>query len=238
MGNDTTKDEAKRKVIVNKPLNWSQIGLSEQAKSLRFPEDEEGNLWAQPVIVLDTNPIVAFGVATPEANQINPWAKIRPVNNQGNIAADVSSPSLPSSIYNGAMMTEAFQFVMNGTAMEPVRTPSVFKSALIAAAGSTAIWTAGVGKKWRLMGMQITLVNGTTAAAASLLKVLDVAADTGVGVQICGAAMGAVGTSSIIFNSSWGNGITAAATNTALNINLSSVLAVAGVFVQVWGTEE
>ena len=122
--------------------------------------------------------------------------------------------------------------------VEPKRTPSVWKSALISGAGSTAIWTSGVGAKWRLMGMQATLVNGTTAAAASLLKILDVAADTGIGVQICGAALGAVGTSSIIFNASWENGILAAATNTALNVNLSSALAVAGVFVQVWGTEE
>ena len=67
---------------------------------------------------------------------------------------------------------------------------------------------------------------------------LDVAADTGIGVQICGAAMGAVGTSSIIVNETYMNGYLMAATNTAININLSSVLAVAGVFVQVWGTEE
>lgn len=121
---------------------------------------------------------------------------------------------------------------------ETQRTPTLWKSALISANGSTAIWTSAAGKKARLMGIRATLVNGTTAAAACLLKVLDVAADTGIGVQICGAAMGAVGTSSIIVNENYGNGYLMAATNTAININLSSVLAVAGVFVQVWGTEE
>lgn len=121
---------------------------------------------------------------------------------------------------------------------ETVRTPTVWKSALIVNNGSTPIWTSGVGKKARLMGIRATLINGTTAAAACLLKVLDVAADTGIGVQICGAALGAVGTSSIIVNETYLNGYLMAATNTAININLSSALAVAGVFVQVWGTEE
>jgi hypothetical protein len=121
---------------------------------------------------------------------------------------------------------------------DAVRTPVVFKNALISANGSTVIWTAGVGKKWRLMGWRATMVSGTTAAGACLLKLLDVAADTGVGVQICGAALAAVPTSTIIANETYMNGFVAAATNTALNINLSSVLAVAGVHVQVWGTEE
>ena len=165
------------------------------------------------------------------------------------IIVDPTTPTMQAKV--SQQLADAFGFVNmlnvqavlqyynpSITSPEKVRTPTVWKSALISANGSTAIWTSAVGKKWRLMGMQITLVNGTTAAAASLLKMLDVAADTGIGVQICGAALGAVGTSSIIFNASWQNGVLAAATNTALNVNLSSVLAVAGVFVQVWGTEE
>ena len=121
---------------------------------------------------------------------------------------------------------------------EATRTPTIWKSGLFTAAGSTVIWAAVAGKKHRIMGWRVTLVNGTTAAAASLLTLLDAAAATGIGVQICGAAMGAVATSSIIVNESYMNGYLSAAVNTDWNINLSTALAVAGVFVQVWGTEE
>lgn len=121
---------------------------------------------------------------------------------------------------------------------EPARTPTIWKSALILNAGSTIIWAAVAGKKHRIMGWRATLVNGTTAAAASLMRLLDAAAATGIACQICGAAMAAVGTSSIIANESWQNGYLSAAVNTDWNIDLSTALAVAGVFVQIWGTEE
>ena len=121
---------------------------------------------------------------------------------------------------------------------ELTRTPTVFKNVQTAANGSTAIWTAGVGKKWRLMGCIITLGQATTAAAGVKVSLLDVAADTGIGVTVSTAALAAVPNTMIILSASFLNGILAAATNTALNVNLSSAMAVNGVSVQVWGTEE
>jgi len=121
---------------------------------------------------------------------------------------------------------------------ETVRTPTIWKSALVVNAGATIIWAAVANKKHRIMGLRITLVSGTTAAAASLLTLLDAAAATGIGLQVCGAALGAVVANVLLVNESYINGILSAAVNTDWNINLSTALAVAGVFVQVWGTEE
>jgi hypothetical protein len=190
-------------------------------------------LQAKAVVLIDPSTGKSYGAATPLRIIITD--AVSPLNN----AAEISYPRL-DGVSPYALNTINFQYLYNLTSAswDRARTPNVWKSALISANGSTAIWTSAVGKKWRLMGMMATLVNATTAAAASLLKMLDAAADTGIGVQICGAALGAVPTSTIIFNASWQNGYLAAATNTALNVNLSSVLAVAGVFVQVWGTEE
>jgi hypothetical protein len=125
------------------------------------------------------------------------------------------------------------------SAWEAKRTATVYKNITTLANGSTALWTAGVGKRWRILGCQITLMQGTTAAAACVVKLLDVAADTGIGVTLgVGALTAAPATIVVLDLKDMGNGITAAATNTALNVNLSSVLAVGGVTVEVWGVEE
>ena len=137
-----------------------------------------------------------------------------------------------------AVIAAQYYHNLSTNALERVRTPTIWKSALIVNAGATVIWAAVAGKKHRVMGWRVTLVNGTTAAAASLCTLLDAAAATGIGVQVCGAALGAVATSSMIANESWQNGYLSAAVNTDWNINLSTALAVAGIFVQVWGTEE
>lgn len=118
------------------------------------------------------------------------------------------------------------------------RTPTVYKNVQTAANGATAIWTAGVGKRWRLMGGVITLGQATTAAAGVKVSLYDVAADTGIGVTLSTAALAAVPNTMIVLQFDIKNGILAAATNTALNVFLSSAMAVNGVSVQVWGTEE
>jgi len=119
-----------------------------------------------------------------------------------------------------------------------VRTPTIYKNVVAVNAGSTAVWTPGVGIRWRLMGFCITIMQGTTAAAGVDVSLLDVASDFGIGVVVCTAAMLATPGAAIILRGTIGNGKVAAATNTALNVNLSTALAVGGVSVQVWGTEE
>ena len=156
------------------------------------------------------------------------------------LSAQVQQAASDSSGATNSLVTRANQNLFNIVSgqWENARTATAFKNITTLANGSTAIWTSGVGKKWRLMGVSITLMQGTTAAGACKVSLLDVAADTGIGYTICIAAMTAVLNATNILSISFGNGILAAATNTALNVNLSSVLAVGGVSVQVWGTEE
>lgn len=50
---ESYKDERKReepKLIINKPINWPLAQLSKEVKGFRFCTDEEGNVWAMPVI--------------------------------------------------------------------------------------------------------------------------------------------------------------------------------------------
>jgi hypothetical protein len=229
----------KPKTKENQFLNpWDYTTLTAYLKDLmanpKIEMDEMEKPLCYPAFLFDpmTNPMKGFGSA-------NPMPFILTDGTTPTTKASVSTAQL-SILFGPGIVTESIQYVWNNanTQEEMVRTPTKWFNALISANGSTTIWTSQIGKKARLMGIRITLVNGTTAAAACLLKVLDVAADTGIGVQICGAALAAVGTSSIIVNENYGNGYLMAATNTAININLSSALAVAGVHVQVWGTEE
>lgn len=195
---------------------------------------DQQRLKGKAVVIIDPSSGTTVGNAAPLHIQIADSVTPSLVAFVQSANQDLTAPGL-ASLYTAAL---AFYYNNLLNQFERVRTPTVFKNAVILNNGSTAIWTSGVGKKWRLMGICITLMQGTTAAAASKLSVLDVAADTGIGVTICSAAMTAVLNATVVLNISLGNGILAAATNTALNINLSSALAICGANVQVWGTEE
>jgi hypothetical protein len=45
-----TRKHKEPKSIINVPLNWPDAGLSKEQKTLRFCQDEEGNLWALPIV--------------------------------------------------------------------------------------------------------------------------------------------------------------------------------------------
>lgn len=215
------------KVKNNKPLDWlATLNLSEAVKDLiiKTYRDKEG---LHGILDLATLIDPATGKAFSSNNAL-------PVTGTLNAGIDVLG-------FNPVISTETLMYYYDSSKVNYaglVRTPNVWKNLLVSANGSTPIWTSAAGKKARLMGWRATIVSGTTAAASCLLKILDVAADTGIGVQICGAALGAVPNSTIIANETFMNGYLMAATNTAINVNLSSVLGVAGVHVQVWGTEE
>jgi hypothetical protein len=119
-----------------------------------------------------------------------------------------------------------------------LRTPTVFKTtALITAAGDTVVWAATAGKKHRIMGYNIELAAGTTAAAGSVLTLVDDATTVSTH-PICGAALAAspnVVLANVVYP---GNGYLQAAVNKDIKINLSTVLAVGGVSINIYGTEE
>lgn len=108
----------------------------------------------------------------------------------------------------------------------------------VTAVGPTAVWTPATGKRFRMMGYQIVLAAGTTAAAGSTLTLSDDATDI-VRIAICGAAMAAPGVPVVLASVNLpGNGYLSTTADNALNLALSTALAVGGVCVNVFGVEE
>ena len=219
---DQTTSNLKDPIVNNNPSMLSNPS---------FKLNKNGKPLCYFAAAFDTVTGKVFGSTNPLPIQI--------VNSLGSNPVPTVSQATDNIVSYALAVMSLMAYINEATSIvERVRTPTKWFNSLVLNNGSTAIWTSAVGKKARLMGIRVTLVNGTTAAAACKMEVLDVAADTGIGVQICGAIMAAVGTSSIIMNETYMNGYLMAATNTAININLSSALAVAGIHVQVWGTEE
>lgn len=179
-GDKSNEDKSPRPVTISKPLNWSTSSFSQQVRSLRFAEDDDGNVWAMPVVLFDVNPVVAAGVAVPEADRINPWGKFRLVNNEGSIAVDVTSPSLLFSIYNGALLNMALGYAADSTTvLKKNFTPDKWKSSVIAAAPATTdIWTPTAGYKFRVLGGVICMGGLIAAAAVRNLTLIEETAGT------------------------------------------------------------
>jgi hypothetical protein len=223
----------KGEILSKNPID-SQY-LSEQLNSLLFQVNKDGNLKAIAVIPFDISQ--------------NPNKNRMPIV----IQDGVQGPVIVANVATGAadlLYNQSSGLVVQNlghyynpvtTTWEPVKTPSVYKNVWATAAGSTAIWTSGVGKKWRLMGIVLTMAAAsTTAAGPMVIKIYDVAADIGIGITLSVAAMALTVTAPMVILTipEMKNGILAAATNTALNINLSNAFTTGGISVQVWGTEE
>ena len=131
----------------------------------------------------------------------------------------------------------------DGSLLQALRTPSVFKTAIATVAGNTAVWTPAAGKKFRLMRFAIMLTENAnqTAGAIQTISLQDAAADFGMDFSlfIPTAAATVIGDG---FYSGWidlGNGYLSSAANNALNVNLNVGAGFAGtVRVIACGTEE
>ena len=140
-----------------------------------------------------------------------------------------------------AMYTSTLNFGYVGNAQSnALRTPFVFKSAAVSAAGNTALWTPASGKKFRLMRYCIQ---------ASLAATLAVAGDEVVGLQDSTTDLGlsvdfrllTAGQQGMAFQGPWtdlGNGILSSAANNVLNVNLGTALSGGVIRVLACGTEE
>ena len=56
----SNQDKSPRPVTLKYPLNWVNWGLTEQAKSLRFVKDDQGNLWCTPSLIVSVDPITGL----------------------------------------------------------------------------------------------------------------------------------------------------------------------------------
>jgi len=141
----------------------------------------------------------------------------------------------------GIQSVTSHGYVFNGVNFDRVRSPKIFKTATITAAGSTAIWVPAVGKSFRLMGYSIEVTGNAIQAAAGNFEIvlLDAATAIGVGssLYIPSVALNVFG-SNALNPINIGNGYLAANINNALNVNLSAALTGGEIRVNVWGTEE
>lgn len=136
--------------------------------------------------------------------------------------------------------------VFNGATWDRLRTPSIFKTVTVAAtaAGNTAVWTPTAGKKFRLMGFNITAQGlAATATAAITVSFQDAAVAMPVAFDVdvpavAGVVSGITQVSGGL--NDYGNGILSAAANNVLNFNISAAGAgTVGTYrINVIGTEE
>jgi hypothetical protein len=128
---------------------------------------------------------------------------------------------------------------ITGKSEIPTVSPALIKTlGLTTAAGDTVLWAANPTKRIRIQGYQIWLASGTTAAAACTLTIKD-GSTVLTTHTIGGVALVAPAVPVLIADVKFpGRGYLCAAANTAINLNLSSVLAVAGVIANIWGSEE
>lgn len=136
----------------------------------------------------------------------------------------------------------AGQYGWNGASEDRIRTPNIFKTAAVTAAGSTALWTPAAGKKFRLMRLFVMVSEDATQAGAGVetIRFLDAAAAIGVAFSPFVPAI-AINFSGELFNSGWvdlGNGYLSSAANNVLNVDLGAALATGTVRAIAIGTEE
>lgn len=159
-----------------------------------------------------------------------------------------NSPAVSASLADGiakasvSLTISAMQYALNGTSLDVIRTPNVFKLVTaITSSGNTAVWTPASGKKFRLMGYQIFLSDQAKASAAADLVISFQDATTAIGAGMMSYVPAAITAGEVNPSSGpvdLGNGYLSTTANNVLNVNLSFALTGGSVAVAAWGTEE
>jgi hypothetical protein len=121
---------------------------------------------------------------------------------------------------------------------EEQRTPSVFKHALITAAGSTALWTPTAGKKFRILGYVICPDAGLAAAGVELITFLDNATAITIAHQTYLPIAASIAHQVPMVIALPGNGYLSVAADNVLNVSLGTAVTAGAISVFVYGTEE
>jgi len=141
----------------------------------------------------------------------------------------------------GSLSVQAKGFGWVGNTWNRLRTPNIFKTVTVTAAGISAVWTPTIGFKFRLMGYSIEITGNAIQAVAGNFEItlLDAAAAIGIGssLYVPAAALNIFG-SNALNPINIGNGYLSDLANNALNVNLSAALTGGEIRVTVWGTEE
>lgn len=227
-----------KKIIVNKPIAWAQLNLSEQVKSVYFEEDEDGNIKGMPVILVDPYAIPVSGAFQ---NTFFPRGLVA-LTDGANPGTTDSITSPEEDIKPNGLWTNSYGYVFPGdpTAVLPkaIRTPSTFKTVAVAAApGTTDIWTPAGGKKIRLMGL---VVNGGGTIAAAAGRTYTIFEETAGTIFARGSAIIAIlGQNFQHYYDFNPNGILLSTADKKLQITTAGGTYTAGAdAVTAWGTEE
>ncbi|SRR6266436_426837 len=148
------------------------------------------------------------------------------LTSSGGNAAVITAASVDGvSAAGNGLETRSFNYLLNGTGWDRVRTPVIFKPLnAISVASETTIWTPSAGKKFRFMGY--TLAQGTVSGGLTLK---DNTAGTTIFIippQTAGAE---------VHSPPMGNGILSAVANNVLTATGSATETITGT---IWGTEE
>ncbi len=118
--------------------------------------------------------------------------------------------------------------------------PNIFNLAIAAAAGDTVVWTPAAGKKFNLMGYQISIA-GTLAATDVLRVQVNDGSPVFSNISIhCATLTITTPTGDTQIGVDYNGGFfTSHAANSVLAVNLSAAIldANGGVFIQTWGFE-
>lgn len=139
-------------------------------------------------------------------------------------AGPVAAPSWNSTLISVIDTGNNYPATFNGQVLQRIRSPGKFISVNgLSIAGETTVWTPAVGRRFRLMGYQLS----STGAQNIVLK------DNTAGVTIL--VIPGVTVGQLNFSPPIGNGILSAAVNNVLTANAGGANALSGFFL---GTEE
>lgn len=228
--NNITQDYGKEKTIINKPLDWANtLFLSQQAKSLRFARDKDGNLMAIAAVLFDPTNIGSNILAMGKVSIADPNVP----NSNARVFASPHQAVLSTS-FTG-ILAQAAQWVYNpvSLSLEVVRMIEGVNAITTAAAGDTTLLSnAGMAtKKYRILRVICILSKEAASAGAFTAIISDgaAAAKPIARIDYSAAALVAIGNVVSIVFEFGPNGYIQAAVNTPMYINLSGALT-AGTF--------
>lgn len=210
-------DQAKRRLLIDKPIQWVDAGFNQSVKGLRFVVDDDQNLWSTPVLLAGVNPSETE-------------VRVNSIGKPNSDTVDVTQIGI---------LTRSINYVYNVTSnqFERIRTPSVFKHTGEITTDAD-IWDPGAGKFFRVLGGIITLAGPALAAASyNLIQFLDNATSFFQVSFYCPLA--AASSSTIVIPVNFGpNGYKSTTAANVLRANFGSALTAGSCSISVWGCEE
>jgi len=215
---DSTIDKSPLPIKLKGRLFWFDSGLNQQSNGIRFPADDQKNIWAQPVWIVGTNP----GGTEIRSNDI-----------------DYASADAVAQNTIG-LATRGFQYLYDPVlaTWDRQRNVTTFKTLIDNTANNATVWTPAGGKKYRVMGGIISLSKDAACAGSFQVGLTDSAGGQWLVIQISHAALVATGQVMVVPFQIPGNGYLSPTAGNLLQATCSGALTAGSMGVTVWGTEE